>query len=121
MTKSTEPLNRRDFLSKSAVAIAGSAVLPRTALSYERTVGANDRISLAHIGIGNRGSELDQIASQLKTSHNVEMIAVCDLWKTNREKAAATNESYYGRAPRAVQHLEDVLAMPAAISRKTFF
>jgi len=111
MTKSAEPLNRRDFLSKSAAAIAGSAVLPRTALSYQRTVGANDRISLAHIGIGNRGRELDQIASQLKTSHNVEMIAVCDLWKTNRETAAATNESYYGRAPRAVQHLEDVIAM----------
>jgi len=111
MSKSSEPMNRRDFLSKSAAAIAGSAVLPHTALSYEKIVGANDRISLGHIGIGNRGTELDQIASQLKTSHNVEMTAVCDLWKVNRDKAAATNESYYGRAPRAVQHLEDLLAM----------
>jgi predicted dehydrogenase len=104
-------MNRRDFLSKSAVAIAGSAVLPRTAASYEKTLGANDRISLGHIGIGNRGGELDQIASQLKSTHNVEMTAVCDLWKNNREKATATNAGYYGRAPRAVQHLEDLLAM----------
>jgi len=39
------------------------------------------------------------------------MTAVCDLWKTNREKAVATNQKYYGRAPRAVQHPEELLAM----------
>ena len=44
-------MNRRDFLGKSAVAIAGSAILPRTASSYANIVGANDRISLGHIGI----------------------------------------------------------------------
>ena len=104
-------MNRRDFLGKSAAVIAGGAVLPRTALSYAKVLGANDRISLAHIGIGNRGGELDEIASKLKTAHNVEMTVVCDLWKTNREKALATNSAYYGRAPRAVEYLEEVLAM----------
>ena len=39
------------------------------------------------------------------------MTAVCDLWKVNREKAAATNAKYYGRAPRTFQYLEDVLAL----------
>lgn len=104
-------MNRREFLGKSAALIAGSAVLPRTALSYERIVGANDRISLGHVGIGSRGQELDFIVSQLKTSHNVEMTAVCDLWKVNREKAVATNASYYGRSPRAVQYVEELLSM----------
>src|SRR5277367_2265122 len=107
----SSPMNRRDFLGKSAAVIAGSVVLPRTALSYENIVGANDRISLAHIGNGSRGGDLDLIASKLKTSHNVEMTTVCDLWKVNREKAVVTNTRYYGRAPRAVQHLEEVLAM----------
>ncbi len=105
------PMNRRAFLSKSAAVIASSAVLPRTAFSYENILGANDRISLGHIGIGNRGGDLDLIASQLKSSHNMEMTAVCDLWKVNREKAVATNTGYYGRSPRAVQHVEDLLAM----------
>src|SRR5206468_4239289 len=59
----------------------------------------------------NRGTELDGIAAKLRTSHNVEMTAVCDLWRMRREKAAAANEKYYGRAPRAFQHLEDVLAL----------
>ena len=110
MSDSSE-LNRRAFLGKSAAVLAGSAVLPRTALSYERIVGSNDRIALGHIGIGSRGRDLDQIASKLKTSHNVEMIASCDLWTVNREKAVATNTSYYGRAPRGVQHAAELLAM----------
>jgi predicted dehydrogenase len=105
------PINRRAFLGKSAAAIAGGIVLPRTALSYENIVGANNRIALGHIGIGNRGTELDSIASKLRDSHHVEMTAVCDLWQVNREKAAATNAGYYGRPPRAVQHVEELLAM----------
>lgn len=104
-------ISRRTFLEKSAAALAGSAILPSTALSYERIVGANDRISLGHIGIGSRGGDLDLIASKLKSSHKVEMIAVCDLWTLNRDKAVATNTTYYGRTPRAVQHPEELLAM----------
>jgi predicted dehydrogenase len=104
-------MDRRTFLGKSAVALAGGAVLANTALSYANILGANDRISLCHIGNGSRGSDLDLIASQLKTSHNAEMTTVCDLWSVNREKAVATNAKYYGRAPRSLQYLEDALAL----------
>jgi predicted dehydrogenase len=106
-----ETIDRREFLGKSAALIAGSAALPSTALSYERIVGANDRISLAHIGTGSRGEDLAWIAAQLKTSQNAEISVVCDLWKLNREKAATKNAKYYGRAPRTFQYLEDVLAL----------
>jgi predicted dehydrogenase len=104
-------MNRRAFLEKSATVIAGGVVLPRTALSYENIVGANDRISLGHIGNGSRGGDLDLIASKLKSSHNVEMTAVCDLWKVHREKAVATNQGYYGRAPRAAKNIDELMAM----------
>lgn len=104
-------MNRRDFMSKSAAVIAAGAVLPSTALSYARVIGANDRISLGHIGCGSRGGDLDQIASKLKSSHNVEMTVVCDLWTGNRKKAVATNAGYYGRAPRAVQNIDELLAL----------
>lgn len=104
-------MNRRDFLEKSAVALAGSAILPTTALSYGRVLGANDRISLGHVGCGSRGGDLDLIASKLKSSHNVEMTVVCDLWTGNRQRAVATNTGYYGRAPRAAQNVDEVLAM----------
>jgi len=112
-------ITRRKFLNQATTAVGAAALSsapggrPRaaTALSYGRIAGANERISLAHIGIGNRGSELDWIASRLKDSHHVEMTAVCDLWTVNRDKAATTNQKYYGRAPRPFQYLEDVLAL----------
>jgi len=104
-------IDRKTFLAKSAALLAGGAAFASTALSYGRIVGANDRVALAHIGNGSRGADLDWIASQLKSSHNVEMTTVCDLWRVNREKAIAVNTKYYGRAPRGFQYLEDVLAL----------
>ncbi|HKC71055.1 MAG TPA: Gfo/Idh/MocA family oxidoreductase, partial [Terriglobales bacterium] len=109
MSKSETKIDRRTFLTGSA-ALIGAAMVP-TAVSYGRILGANDRISLAHIGPGSRGQELDWIIAQHKTTHNVEMTAVCDLWSVHRERAVTENTHYYGRAPRAYQHLEDVLAL----------
>ena len=103
-------ISRRSFLNRSA-SLVGAATVASTAISYSRVLGADDRISLGHIGVGNRGRELDWIASRLKDKHNVEMTAVCDLGKVNREKAVERNTQYYGRAPRAFQHLEDLLAL----------
>ena len=111
MENSQSKLNRRDFLQKSATVAAGTAALSRTAMSYARIVGANDRISLGHIGVGNRGSELDGIAGRLKDKGNVEMTAVCDLWSHNLERAVKANEKYYGRAPRALRHPQELLAL----------
>jgi predicted dehydrogenase len=103
-------IGRRTFLGASGM-LAGGAALATTARSYANILGANDRISLGHIGIGNRGRELVQIAGALKDRHNVEMTAVCDLWRVNRERAVEANTKHYGRAPRAYPHLEDLLAL----------
>ena len=104
-----KPINRRSFLTGAGAAI-GATALSRTALSYGRILGANDRISLGHIGIGRRGQGLARIAAALK-GRNVEMTAVCDLWKVNREAAAARAQAAYGRAPRPFQYMEDLLAL----------
>lgn len=111
MDGSESKINRREFLQKGAVVAAGSAALSNTALSYARIAGANDRISLGHIGVGNRGSELDGIAAQLKDQKNVEMTAVCDLWSHNLERAVSANEKYYGRAPRGLRRPQELLAL----------
>ena len=39
------------------------------------------------------------------------MTAVCDLWKVNREKRRRPSEKAYGRAPRAFQYMEELLAL----------
>jgi len=101
-------VDRRSFL-QAAGTVAGSA-LASSALSYGRILGANDRIAVGHIGIGNRGSQLHMMVSNLKGKHNVETVAVCDLWKNNRERAVASTARYYGRAPRAFEYFEELLA-----------
>jgi len=111
MSELKTTMDRKTFLTKSAALLAGTAATASTALSYSRIAGANDRISLCHIGYGSRGEELAQLASQLKSSQNVEMTVVCDLWRLNREKAVAANAKYYGRAPRDYQYLEEVLVL----------
>jgi predicted dehydrogenase len=85
--------------------------LSTTAISYARIAGANDRISVGQVGIGNRGRELASVLADLKDHANVEMTAVCDLWKVNRERAAKSAASAYGRAPRSFQYVEEMLAL----------
>src|SRR5437879_3491397 len=111
MNSSDGKINRREFLHQGAVVAAGSAALSNAALSYSRIAGANDRISLGHIGIGSRGRELDGIVAVLKDSKNAEVTAVCDLWTHNLERAAAANQEYFGKAPRALQHPHELLAL----------
>ena len=103
-------IDRREFLSQGARVAAGTAVAT-TALSYSRILGANDRIALGQIGIGNRGRGLARIASQLKDAHNVEITAVSDLWTVNRDKAVQASQGVYGRAPRAFAAPEELLAL----------
>src|SRR5437867_7003456 len=120
MNHNAKPITRRTFLNRTASLAVGVTTLratsfgrpaPLTALSYGRILGSNERISLGHVGSGNRGSGLQYILSQLKDSKNVEVTALCDLWKVNRERAAGTAEKTYRRAPRAFQYLEDMLKL----------
>src|SRR3989442_7858847 len=105
-----KPINRRSFLGQAGAVAIGAGALGGTALSYGRILGANDRISLGHVGVGRRGTELGEIVARLKAK-NVEMTAVCDLWKVNREAAVGRAASAYGRAPRAFQYMQDLLAL----------
>lgn len=58
-------LTRRSF--------AGAGV---TALSYSRVIGANDRVRMGFIGLGNRG---DQVHSAFLEWGDSETVAICDL------------------------------------------
>jgi predicted dehydrogenase len=103
-------VNRREFLQKGAMIAAGTAAV-NSAASYRRILGANDRISLGHIGIGNRGTELDAMVAELSRSKNVEMTAVCDLWVRNLDRAVAANQKYYSKVPRSLRAPEELLKL----------
>jgi len=72
-------LTRRDF-AKSAAA-AGVA----TAIGASRVLGANDRVRLGFIGLGNRG---DQVLDGFLAHDDAEVVAICDLWQPYLDFAA---------------------------------
>src|ERR1700687_2317581 len=60
-------LSRRDFTRAATAA---------TALSYSRILGANDRVRMGYIGLGNRG---DQVHDAFLEHGDQQTVAVCDL------------------------------------------
>ena len=61
-------MTRREFTATTVVAAS--------ALSYSRVLGANDRVSLGFIGLGNRG---DQVLEAFLEHGDSEITALCDL------------------------------------------
>lgn len=62
-----QPISRRSFSTKS---------LALTALSYSRILGANDRVRMGYIGLGNRG---DQVHDAFLEHGDQQTVAICDL------------------------------------------
>jgi predicted dehydrogenase len=48
--------------------------------------------------------------AKLRDSHNVAITAVCDVWRPNREAAAARVEKWFGNAPFATSRFQEILA-----------
>ena len=69
--------SRRSFL-KSSAALG-------TAASYRRVLGANDRLRLGFVGVGNRGTGIaNTVAKLIEAGANVEIAAVCDIYQPRR-------------------------------------
>ena len=72
-------MTRRRF-AKTMVAVGAAS-----ALSRMRVQGANDRIRLGFIGLGNRG---DQVLDGFLAHRDAEVVAICDLWQPYLDFAA---------------------------------
>ncbi len=81
-----DPLNRRGFLQLSGGALAASAgaALAEEAQTAKKS-SANERVRIAHIGVAGRGTSLLKSFKPLK---DAEIVAVADVYKPHREKAA---------------------------------
>jgi predicted dehydrogenase len=71
---------RREFIAKSAAASAGLVLGANTFSSFGNSpvIGANDKIRMGFIGVGNRGSQL--LALFMKEPA-CEIAALCDIYK----------------------------------------
>ncbi|HUO13524.1 MAG TPA: Gfo/Idh/MocA family oxidoreductase [Verrucomicrobiae bacterium] len=69
---------RRTFLKQTAVGAAAVALAPSSVL------GANDRVRVGMIGVGDRGNDL---LGQVRGVHGVELVAMADVYSRRREQA----------------------------------
>jgi predicted dehydrogenase len=93
---SSDKFDRRDFLKRTGALSAGVTLAntafaaPRAKMNPSRVLGANDRINLALIGCGGRGSSdgesFTEFAEQNKNA--CQIVAVCDVYE-KRKRAAA--------------------------------
>ena len=72
-------ITRRQFGKSAAAAWVGTAV------SAARVLGANDRIRLGFIGLGNRG---DQVLDAFLAHADAQVVAICDIYQPYLEFAA---------------------------------
>jgi predicted dehydrogenase len=91
-------LTRRQFAK--TMAAAGAA----TALSRMRVLGANDRVRLGFIGLGNRG---DQVLDGFLVHKDAEVVALCDLWHPYLDFAAKK----IGSSPKQFKEYRKLLDM----------
>ncbi len=89
-------ISRRDFTKLGAAGVA-------TALSARRVFGANERVRLGFIGLGNRG---DQVLDAFLVHKDCEVVAVCDLWQPYLDFAAKKS----GTSPKMHKNYRDLLA-----------
>lgn len=70
--------SRRKFISTTAMAAAGLSVTANSfsAASYKRIIGANDRVNVGFIGVGNRGTQLLHLFMK---NPDVAIAAFCDV------------------------------------------
>jgi Predicted dehydrogenases and related proteins len=73
--------SRRDFTRAAGLA---------TALSYSRILGANDRVRMGYIGVGNRG---DQVHEAFLEHGDQQTVAVCDLRESYMDLAVQKSRS----------------------------
>ena len=78
-----------------------------SAKSYSKVIGANDRLHVALIGLGRRyGAYIEPIA---KKENNVELLYLCDVLKSQRDKAAKNVAKHLDYKPELENDIRKVL------------
>ena len=81
--KNTNHLNRRQFLSYSALGLAGLTILPSWSLANGTRLAPSDRVVMGFIGLGQQGcSDFRSFSS----CPGVQVVAGCDVHGTKRER-----------------------------------
>ncbi len=112
---SKNELTRRKFIGKAAAGVAGATVSLNSSMSassYRRVIGSNDRINIGFLGCGARSSGHQNMVKMSEKEKNLGVVAVCDIWKLNREKAAANCQKLFNTSVKQFKYSEEMLKIP---------
>jgi hypothetical protein len=108
MTKKKTRTTRREFLAKTGVITAGMTLGSKSisAMSYKRINGANDRIRVGFIGVGNRGSQLLQA---FMAQADCEVASLCDVYEPyiTRDRSKV-NPRFIKVMPRQIPQMGEI-------------
>ncbi|UAY54465.1 Gfo/Idh/MocA family protein [Arachidicoccus terrestris] len=102
---------RRDFISKTLLSSAGlmlgKTVMSMPASSYNRIIGANDRINVALAGLGRRvGAYYDPMG---RKEANAQVLYLCDVMQSQREKCLKAISKHITNKPVLENDIRKVL------------
>jgi predicted dehydrogenase len=105
------PQARRDFLKQTAITSTGLILGANafSAASYNRIIGANDRVRVGVVGFSDRhrGSHIPCFMNHYKEL-NFDLVAVSDIWNKRREEGAATWKAKMGHDVVACRNNEEM-------------
>ena len=90
MTGQNRNVSRRTFLKAAGTAIGFPYIVPSGALAASGRAGANDRLTVGHIGVGGMGSVHLKNMLEFRKQGKVNIAAVCDVDENRLAKAVQT-------------------------------
>ena len=85
-------VTRRNFLAMAAAAVAAPQVVPASVLGRGGATPPSERITAAGIGIRGRG--MHDLQWMIR-NEDVQVLAICDVWKRQREAVKALLDGHY--------------------------
>ncbi len=112
MTESN--IDRRDFLKTTGTAAVAASALSGLAAapSVVRAANTNSVLRIGFIGPGGRGhgAHIGTLKELQKAGENIDLVAVCDVYSVNRDRAAHTISSQTGKDVAKYVDYRDMLA-----------
>src|SRR5437667_7643661 len=98
-------ITRRRFLGRTATvlgsALAAPVIVPASALGRNGAVAPSERITMGFIGVGGQGGghllggAWTYVAGGYAGRKDVQVLAVCDVWRERRERARQRVNDHY--------------------------
>jgi predicted dehydrogenase len=115
MIKKGHKTTRRAFIAQTGLLTAGVSLgaTSMSALDYRRIIGANNKVRVGFIGIGNRGSQLLQLFME---QPDCEVAALCDIYEPYLMRdRTRVNQRYIKDMPEQVPEMGE--SFPGKVER----